>query len=250
MPDLPTPDPLGDALQAWGAAPGPATAAGVYAALAQAVVLIPVQATVLAEHTATITGLRAEKEAELAVLTVALDGGRRVLPVFTTAEAMRRWRIEARPVRAPMPEACRAAVDEAWTGLVIDPGSHDFVVGMAATRALADGFVPVAGDEARSFGAATGPGLPPTPIGQPTAEVMAALRRALAREPAVAQAWLLRADPALEVGVLPRAPLDPAGLATITARLSARLAQGTLTVAALDADTAAQAAEQCPRLWP
>jgi hypothetical protein len=230
------------------------TEAGVYAALLDQPVLVPVRAAVVTEHTAALTGLRAEQEAELSLLTVGLDGGRQVLPVFSSAAAMRRWRIEARPVQVPVREACRSVLEEGWTGLVVDPGRHDFVVGHAAVLALADGFAPVGGSQSMSVGQVAGIDLLPTaPVSAPAA-LATALRRALAREPAVATAWLLQVAPALQLGLLLRTPLDVAGLATVSARLERRLA-GLLSgrpfsVAALDPDTAAAAAHRCVQLWP
>jgi hypothetical protein len=242
--------PLAAALGAWAADPGPGTLAEAYAALVDATVLLPVRATVVGEQVVASTGLRAEKEAELAILTVTLDGGRQVLPAFTTPAAMRRWQIEARPVQSSVRAACCAALDEGWTGLVVDPGSHDLVLGPAVTRALAAGFLPVAGEEAVSVGNLVGTELLPVSPPEAPPAVTAALRRGLAREPAVAAAWLLRASPDLQVGVSLRVPLDPAGLATVAARLAGRLGAGSLALAALDQVTAEAAASRCPRLWP
>jgi hypothetical protein len=230
------------------------TEAGVYAALLDQPVLVPVRAAVVTEHTAARTGLRAEQEAELSLLTVGLDGGRQVLPVFSSAAAMRRWRIEARPVQVPVREACRSVLEEGWTGLVVDPGRHDFVVGHAAVLALADGFAPVGGAESMALGSVAARDLlPAEPVAAPE-EVTAALRRAIAREPAVAAAWLLRIEPGLEIGLVLRTALDGAGLATVAARLEGRLAERlgrkSLSVAALDPGTAEAAAQRCLRLWP
>lgn len=231
-----------------------AAAAGVYAALVDAEVLLPVRATLVSEQVVGLTGLRAEKEAELAVLTVDLGDGRRVLPVFTSAQAMRRWRIEARPVRGLARDTCQAALDEGWTGLVIDPGTADFVVGQPAVQALAAGFLPVAGVESASVGTVERTALAPLTEGVPTVppSTFDELRRALAREPAVAQAWLLGGGPPVDVGVTLRAALDAAGLAVVAARLSARVGGGSLglTLAALDPEAATAVAGRCPRLWP
>lgn len=244
---------LRDALGAWSRSPSAETEAGVFGALLVVPVLVPVRATLLGEHAAEVTGLRAEKEAELSLLTVGLGGERQVLPVFSSAAAMRRWRIEARPVQVPVREACQAAIDEAWTGLVIDPGTHDFVIDGAAMAALAEGFVPVGGDRSISLGAVAAGDLFPAEQVPAPAAVTAALRRAIAREPAVAEAWLLRVTPDLEIGLVLRTPLDGAGLATVSARLQGRLREEgrtSLSVAALDPATAAGVALRCLRLWP
>jgi SseB protein N-terminal domain len=250
----PVTDRLLEALGVWTAAPTPSAEAGVFSALLEEPVLVPVRATVVSEQSAPMTGMRGEKEAELSLLTVSLDGGRQVLPVFSTPAAMRRWAIEARPVQVPVREACRAALDEGWTGVVVDPGSHDFVIDQAVLLALADGFAPVGGRQSMSVGQVdVAELLPIAPVSAP-AQLTAALRRAIAREPAVAAAWLLQVAPGLQVGLVLRTPLDGAGLATVSARLEGRLA-GLLSgrpfsVAALDPDTAAAAAQRCLQLWP
>ncbi len=241
---------LDEALTDWAGRPGPAGTARVYAALLDSVLLLPVHAAMVSEALAPVTGLRAEKETELSLLTVSLADGRRVLPAFTTSEAMRRWRLDARPVQVPVRDACRAALDEGWVGLLLDPGSADFVVGAAATLALADGYLPVAGGESLSVGELPVPGLLPEIAATATAEVLAALRRGVAREPAVARAWLLRGTPGLQIGLELRVPLDGPGLATVANRLANRLGNDGLSVVALDHDTAAEAAQRCVPIWP
>lgn len=247
---------LATALSAWTQAQTPALTAQVYAALVDGELLLPVRARVVSEQVAAGTGLHAEREAELDIITVDLPGRRRVLPAFTSAELMRRWRLDARPVRSTVCDACRAVLDEGWAGLLLDPSSHDFVLNPAAVRALANGFVPVAGDESVSVGTLAGAGLVPGDGAAASAHVLAALRRAVARETTVGEAFLLRTEPGLEVGVVLRVPLDAAGLATVAARLAGRLAAAgvagadRLLVAALDPATAAQAAARSTRLWP
>ena len=184
-------DRLAAALAAWAPDPVAARTAAVYAALLDASLLLPVRATVVTGEAAQVTGPSAEKEAELAVLTVDLGDGRTVLPLFTSPELMRRWRIEARPVATTVSEACRAALDEGWSGIIVDPGSHDFPLGTATMRSLARGVLPLAGNGSVPLGAVSVTGLP-ADAGEPAAAVVAALRRAVARAPAVSQAWLTR----------------------------------------------------------
>jgi SseB protein N-terminal domain len=245
-----------DALAVWTEVRTPAAAARVFATLADGVLLLPVRATVVSGQVAGATGLKAEKEAELDVLTVDLPDLRRVLPAFTSADAMRRWRIEARPVRTAVRDACQAVLDEAWAGILVDPGTRDFVLDLSAVRAFAAGFVPVAGDGSLSVGRVAGSDVVPEEAADASPEQIAAMRRALAREPAVGEAWLLRTAPGLEIGLVLRVPLDPAGLATVAQRVGGRLAAAgvdgadRLTVAALDPATAAAAAVRSLRLWP
>lgn len=250
-----SPAALAEALAAWSAAPAPAAAAAVYAALADATLLLAVRASVVAESVALATGLPADKEAELAILTVTLADGRTVLPAFSSADLMRRWRLEARPVRSSTPDTCRAVLDEGWAGVVLDPGTADFTVGLPEVRALVEGFVPVAGAASVSVGSLSAPDLLPRAPVVVSRELMAELRRALAREPVVAAGWLLRGPPDVVIGLALRTPLDPAGLATIGGRLAGRLAgpagvAQALAVAALDDRTAEQAELRCVRLWP
>jgi hypothetical protein len=243
-------EPVDVALAAWASDPGARNTASVYAGLVDAVVLLPTRAALVSEQVLEATGLRAEKEAELSLVTVTLGDGRTVLPVFTSPEALRHWRIDARPVRAPVRDVCRSVLDEGWAGLVVDPGTHDFVVPPSATTALAGGFLPVAGDEALSVGELDGDGvLPVLPVTAPAA-VLAALRRAVAREPAVAAAWLLRVDPELRLGLQLKVPVEAPGLATITARVGRRLGDQGLSVVVLDDGLAAAASVRCPQVWP
>ena len=239
---------LADALIAWSSDQTHALAAQVYAALVDGELLLPVRARVVSEQVAPATGLHAEKEAELDLVTVELANGRRVLPAFTEADLMLRWRIDARPVRSTARDACRAVLDEGWAGLVLDPTAHDFVLGTSAVRALAAGFVPVAGDEALSVGERSGADLVPRKQVVASERLVSALRKALAREPVVGEAWLLGDGP--EVGVVLRVPLDPAGLATVAQRLATRLGTDSLSLAALDPVTARSVAALALRLFP
>lgn len=226
---------LVEALEAWSRQPTDATLAGVHAALVDATVLLPVRAVAVAETVAERTGLPAEREAELSLLTVTLAGGRRVLPVFTGTDDLRRWRLEARPVQAPLRSACRAVLDEGWSGLVVDPATHGFVVASAVAAALAEGALPV-------LGPGTG-----EPLRSGT-DLADALRRGVAREPTVAAAWLLATEP-VTLGLRLKVPLDDRALATIAGRLGRRLDPSGLVRPLLQVlDPADEPAEG--RLWP
>jgi hypothetical protein len=199
-----------------------------------AVVLVPVRAVALADTVAERTGLPAEREAELSLLTVTLADGRQVLPVFTGADELRRWRLEARPVQASLRSACQAVLDEGWSGLVVDPGTHGFAVGAAVAAALAGGALPVAG--ARDEPAAG------------TAGVASALRRGVAREPAVRAAWLLDAEP-VTVALLLKVPLDDEAVAIIADRLGRRLSPSGFTRVTVHLVREGQSPTGAP-LWP
>lgn len=205
--------------------PGTSSEAGVFAALADAMVLVPVVSTLVSDGVDPGTGLRVEREAELALVTVETRSGR-ALPVFTSVGALRRWRLEARPVRLPAPAVCRAVLDEGWHAVVVDPPRPGFAVSGAALSALAAGFLPVAGQEELATRViADQPVLSAAELDP--AEV-AALRRALGTEPLVAAAYLVASVSDDEPGGVPvlalelKAPVDAAGLATIARRLLAR----------------------------
>ncbi len=190
--------------------------AEVLAALADARVFAAMRATSTAEHT-TEQGLRAESSAEMAVLLLEA-GGERALPVFSEADAVRRWRLEARPVRLTGPEACQAALDEGATALVLDPGDAPFVVPRAELGTLAAGWVPVQGAPLASRHAQTALHAPAS-VPQP---LVTALRAALRPEDLRA-ARLLEGPDGLVLGVTPRTPLGPAELAALAQRVMGRL---------------------------
>ncbi|RMI36047.1 SseB family protein [Streptomyces triticirhizae] len=187
-----TADPaLRAALDAWAAQPD-RHAPAVVAALAGARLLAGVVA-VLGEEEVDEAGRRREKSSDMALLTLALPGGRRALPVFTALDTLARWQPEARPVPVTATQALAAAVQEGAGALVLDvAGPVTFEVVGPALRSLAGG----------------GP-----PAERP--EVLAAVREVLAAQPAVAAAQLVpggSADGTLAV------LLDPGADATAVAR--------------------------------
>ncbi len=85
-------------------------------------------------------GLAVDKTQELSIVTVAAPDGRRVLPVFTSVEAMQRWDASARPVPADGVRTAVAASGEDTDLIVIDPGSDtEFVLRRPAVWAIAQG---------------------------------------------------------------------------------------------------------------
>ena len=85
-------------------------------------------------------GLAVDKTQELSIVTVAAPDGRRVLPVFTSVEAMQRWDASARPVPADGVRTAAAASGEDTDLIVIDPGSDtEFVLRRRAVWAIAQG---------------------------------------------------------------------------------------------------------------
>ena len=116
---------------------GTGTEAEVVASLAVARVYVAIIAT-LGEEAESAHGLSADKEADLALVTLTAPDGRKALPVFSSVDSLSRWHPAARPVAVYAPRAALSAVAEEAQLLVIDPGSDvTFVVRRPATWALA-----------------------------------------------------------------------------------------------------------------
>jgi hypothetical protein len=116
---------------------------GVVDALRTARLLIPLVTALGADdgetaHTAGPHGLRVDKTQELSIITVAGPDGRAVLPVFSSAAAMRAWNAEARPVPADAARVALAAAQEDTDLVVLDPTADtEFVVRRPALWAVA-----------------------------------------------------------------------------------------------------------------
>ncbi|MDP9883563.1 hypothetical protein J2W21_001053 [Sinomonas atrocyanea] len=97
--------------------------ADVHRALAGARVFVAVVASLaeggLGEH-----GFAEDKEADMALVTVAAPDGRKALPVFTSVERLEAWHRDARPVAVFAPRAALSAVSEGAELLVLDPGAE------------------------------------------------------------------------------------------------------------------------------
>ncbi|MFF0904261.1 UNVERIFIED_CONTAM: SseB family protein [Kocuria sp. CPCC 205316] len=200
---------------------GTADEASVVAALAGTRVFVPVVAEVSAS-TVTEAGLVADKEADMALVSLRAADGRQVLPVFTSTAALAGWHAQARPVATDVRRAAVAAVKDGTQLLVLDPGTVlPFVVRRPALWALAQG-------------------RPWTPAYR-SAAVEAAVRRCAADLPGVlgvgtapgdgvavraADGRLVQgggAGPELAVVLSLRAGLDRAQLDDVVARFQARL---------------------------
>jgi hypothetical protein len=102
--------------------------------------LIPLVA-VAGETGLTDDGLLVDKTQELSIITVAGPDGRPVLPVFSSVDAMRRWRPDARPVPADAVRVALAAASERTDRVVIDARSPEtlLVLPRPAVWAIAQG---------------------------------------------------------------------------------------------------------------
>ncbi|NUP81525.1 MAG: SseB family protein, partial [Nonomuraea sp.] len=98
-------------------------------------------------------GLRQEKESEMALPKLVGQDGRHAVLAFTSADALARWRADARPIQTGTLQVCRAAVHEEAAAVVVDvAGPVQFVIEGEVLSALAavesgtvDGLTGVAG---------------------------------------------------------------------------------------------------------
>lgn len=82
--------------------------------------------------------VEADKEADVALVSLKAADGRGALPVFTSIPKLTAWHKDARPVAVWMPRACLSAVDEGNELVVIDPGANlTYVVRRPEVYALA-----------------------------------------------------------------------------------------------------------------
>ncbi|UFU04254.1 SseB family protein [Ruania suaedae] len=94
----------------------------VVAALAGVRVLVPVVAQVEEMAEPDEHGVAGEKSASAAMVTVAAPDGRAATPVFSSLDALHRWRSDARPIPVEGPRAALASVSDADGLVVLDPG--------------------------------------------------------------------------------------------------------------------------------
>ncbi|RJL31282.1 SseB family protein [Bailinhaonella thermotolerans] len=191
---------------------GTASASDVLAALSRTRLLVPVVALLtsseVGEH-----GLRQEKESEMALPKLVGNDGREAVPAFTSAEALARWRADARPIQVTTEQVCEAALGEKAAAVVLDvAGPIPFVIEGAPLAALG--------------AAASAPGLHEDP------EVLGLVKEAVDTVPEVVSVRLgpgYEGDLAVRLRVADGA--DPADVAqrlgaALSGRLSGRLTRG------------------------
>ncbi len=114
--------------------------APVVAALARARVLVPVVAVLGEAEQSSLTGLSADKNADMALVLLTSPQGHKALPVFSSLPTLQRWNPQARPVPVASRRAALAGVDEGCDIIVIDPaGPVTAVLNRPATWALGQG---------------------------------------------------------------------------------------------------------------
>jgi SseB protein N-terminal domain len=80
-----------------------------------------------------------EKASEMAMPAIVGRDGRRALPAFTSADAVRRWQPTARPVPVPASGVWQSAAHESWAVVIDIAGPVPVVVEGARLTALAEG---------------------------------------------------------------------------------------------------------------
>jgi hypothetical protein len=200
-------------------------------ALRRVRLLVPLLAEA-GETAVAATGHTVDRQAELAVVTVAGPDGRRVLPAFSSAEAMRAWNPAARPVPAPARQVALGAASDGTELVVIDPATDRFGLRRSTLEALAKDV--------------------PWTAPWNDAEVGRAIRSAVAAEPAVTTARVGTDDPrasldgaeVLVVIVLHEA-LDRQQVAELMARVQRRWTEDELVRSRVDSMTVRLEAAFC-----
>jgi hypothetical protein len=100
---------------------------GIVRALAHARVFVPIVAQ-LGEEGQGAAGLHADKQADMALVTLKARDGRTALPVFSSTDSLHAWHQEARPVAVYAARAALSAVAEGAELMVLDPGSEATIV--------------------------------------------------------------------------------------------------------------------------
>jgi hypothetical protein len=101
--------------------------------------LVPVVATAtrLGE---TVAGLPSDKEAEMSVVTLQAQDGRRALLAFTGLDALQAWQPNVRPVPVTIDQAAQTANNEGLTAVLVDAaGPHALVIEGEVLQELAAG---------------------------------------------------------------------------------------------------------------
>jgi hypothetical protein len=98
------------------------------AALCADRLLVPVVATAT-RLGQPVAGLASDKEAEMSVVTLQAQDGRRALLAFTGLDALQGWHQDARPVPVTVDRAAQTARNENLSAVLIDvAGPHTFVI--------------------------------------------------------------------------------------------------------------------------
>lgn len=194
--------------------------------------LVPLLAG-LAEAGVADDGRTVDKEAELALVTVAGPDGRRVLPAFSSAASMQAWNPAARPIPAPARQVALGAAGDGTELVIVDPASPErFGLRRSALEALARDV----------------PWVPPWS----DAGIGRAVRAAVAGEPDVTTARVSAGDPEavfagpeVLVTIVLHETLDQQRVAELLARVQRRWTEDPLIRARVDSMTVRLEASFC-----
>jgi hypothetical protein len=101
--------------------------------------LVPVVATAT-RFGETVAGVASDEEAEMSVVSLQAQDGRRALLAFTGLDALQSWQPDARPVPVTVDRAAQAARTEDLTAVLIDvAGPNAFVIDGEVLEELAAG---------------------------------------------------------------------------------------------------------------
>lgn len=131
-----TPPDVSEALGAWRSGSG--TYSALIAAFATNRFLIPLVAHAGDDFDAD-NPVMEDKIQELSVVTVAGPGGEKVIPVFTSAAAIKNWNAEARPIPIDAQRVALAAASEHTDRIVVNAGTDSIVLRRPAVWAMAQG---------------------------------------------------------------------------------------------------------------
>lgn len=131
-----TPPDVVSALTAW--RDGTGTYSALVVALAANRFLIPLVAHAGDDFDAD-NPVMEDKVQELSVVTVAGPNGEKVIPVFTSATAMKSWNAEARPIPIDAQRVALAAASENTDRIVVNAGTDSVVIRRPALWAMAQG---------------------------------------------------------------------------------------------------------------
>jgi hypothetical protein len=131
-----TPPDVASALAAWRGGAG--TYSALIAAFAANRFLIPLVAHAGDDFDAEKPVME-DKVQELSVVTVAGPNGEKVIPVFTSAAAMKTWNADARPIPIEAQRVALAAASEHTDRIVVNPGTDSIVIRRPALWAMAQG---------------------------------------------------------------------------------------------------------------
>jgi hypothetical protein len=131
-----TPPDVAVSLEAWRGGTG--TYSALIAAFAANRFLIPLVAHAGADFDSD-NPVMEDKVQELSVVTVAGPKGEKVIPVFTSATAMKSWNADARPIPIDAQRVALAAASENTDRLVVNPSTDSVVIRRPAIWAMAQG---------------------------------------------------------------------------------------------------------------